>query len=134
MRFIPLARESADAAAVRDWSAEYKAGHRIGALSLGTGALFFRKAFTVYVVPYTKIRRYFRRVLAIPARIGCCTGGELRVENLVVCVSDASGAEREAAQIQLPGERAAKIVMEELRRLAPDAASGKPGATKGADA
>ena len=134
MRFIPLARESADAAAVRDWSAEYKAGHRIGALSLGTGALFFRKAFTVYVVPYTKIRRYFRRVLAIPARIGCCTGGELRVENLVVCVSDASGAEREAAQIQLPGERAAKIVMEELRRLAPDAASGKPDAAKGADA
>ena len=72
MRFIPLAYESADAAAVRDWSAEYKAGHRIGALSLGSGALFFRKAFTVYVVPYTKIRRYFRRVLAIPARIGCC--------------------------------------------------------------
>ena len=134
MRFIPLARESADAAAVRDWSAEYKAGHRIGALSLGSGALFFRKALTVYVVPYTKIRRYFRRVLAIPARIGCCAGGELRVESLVVCVSDASGAEREAAQIQLPGERAAKIVMSELRRLAPDAASGKPEGAKGASA
>ena len=138
MRFIPLARESEgaagpDAAAVRDWSAEYRAGRRIGALSLGTDALFFRKALTVYVVPYAQIRRYFRRVLAIPARIGCCAGGELRVENLVVCVSDASGAEREAAQIQLPGERAAKIVMEELRRLAPDAASGKPETPKGAN-
>ena len=131
MRFVHLARKTPDApppdaAAVRDWSAEYRAGHRIGVLSLGTSRLFFRKALTVYVLPYTELRRYFRRVLAVPARIGCCTGGELRIEHLVLCVSDASGAEREAAQIQLPGERAAKAVMDELRQLAPGAASGKP--------
>ena len=136
MRFVHLARETSDAppdaATVRDWRDDYRAGHRIGVLSLGTRCLFFRKAFTVYVIPYPQIRRYFRRVLAIPARIGCCTGGELRIEHLVLCVPDASGAEREAAQIQLPGERAAKAVMDELRRLAPDAASGKPDSAKGA--
>ena len=95
-------------------------------LSLGTRNLFFRKGLKTYVLPYGEISRYFRRVLAVPARIGCCAGGELRIEHLVVCVTDASGTEREAAQIQLPGERAAKAVMDELRQLAPNAAVGKP--------
>lgn len=123
MRFVHLARRSAsDALTVR----EYRAGRRVGALSLGARNLFFRKGFRLYCLPYGEISRYFRRVLAIPARIGCCTGGELRVEHIVLCTRDASGAEREAAQIQLPGERAAKIVMDELRRLAPDAAEGRP--------
>ena len=122
MRFVDLAQKSADAPSVQ----EYRAGHRVGVLSLGTRNLFFRKGLKTYVLPYGEISRYFRRVLAVPARIGCCAGGELRIEHLVVCVTDASGAEREAAQIQLPGERAAKAVMDELRRLAPDAAVGKP--------
>lgn len=151
MRFIPLPYESADSVnreAVRGLSAEYRAGHRVGVISLGDRHFFFRKLLTVYFIPYHAISRYFRRVLTVPARIGCCAGGELQIEHLVLCALSEVGngertqipngaetsVERELAQIQLPGGRAAKIVMEEMKRLAPDAASGKPQAAKGANA
>ena len=137
MRFIPLPYESADSpAAVRELSAEYRAGHRVGVISLGDRHFFFRKLFTVYFIPYDAISRYFRRVLTVPARIGCCAGGELQIEHLVLCALNGAetSIERELAQIQLPGGRAAKIVMDEMKRLAPDAASGKPQAAKGANA
>lgn len=148
MRFIRLPEESAgrggsdaterskhtgagrlSAGTRAELSAEYRAGHRVGVLTLGAEHLFFRRGLTVYVLPYTQISRYFRRVLAVPARIGCCTGGELRIEHLVVCCAD-GGAERELAQIQLPGERAAKAVMEELRARAPGALSGRPAVSE----
>jgi hypothetical protein len=41
----------------------------------------------------------------------------------VIC--DGSG---ELAQIQLPGEKAGKALLEELKKLIPDAQFGKPGA------
>jgi len=63
----------------------------------------------------------FRRVLLIPAKM-CCGKGDFEVENIVICT-----AEGEKAQIQLPGERAGKIMLEELTRLAPNAEVGKPG-------
>ena len=129
MRFVHLPYKSASpehsGTPNRELANEYRAGHRVGVLTLGTCHLFFRRRLTLYALPYAQISRYFRRVLAVPARIGCCTGGELRIEHLVICCADASG-EREVAQIQLPGERAAKAVMEELRALAPGAASGRP--------
>ena len=126
MRFVHLVQESGvpDAQTVRAWNAEYKAGRRIGIIRLGRQHIFFRKGLTVYAAPYAQISRYFRRVLTVPARIGCCAGGELHIEHLVLC-GGASGG-RELAQIQVPGERAARILMDELRRLAPDAASGCP--------
>ena len=127
MRFVRLPQKTASASRElsREWFAERRAGRKIGVISLGAEHLFFRKGLTAYVLPYADISRYFRRVQAIPARIGCCAG-ELRIENLVLCVADAQGAETELAQIQLPGERAAKAVMQELGRLAPHAVAGRP--------
>ena len=119
MRFVRL--PPGDVPPSPDWPAEYRAGHRVGVLSLGPRDIFFRKGWRVYALPYDRLSRYFRRVLAVPARIGCCAGGELRIEHLVLCAVDANGVETELAQIQLPGERAAKAVMQELRTLAPDA-------------
>ncbi|MBR4211762.1 MAG: hypothetical protein IKR84_05180 [Oscillibacter sp.] len=137
MRFVRLPAEDAQTERPSpDWPAAYRAGRRIGVISLGEQSLFFRKGWTVYALPYARLSRYFRRVLAVPARIGCCAGGELRIEHLVLCAVDpASGVEKELAQIQLPGERAAKAVMNELRVLAPEAASGRPAqVAEGGDA
>ena len=116
MKFVALAEADRG-----NLTAEFRSGRRLGALSLGRRHLFFRKLFTVYYLPYGAIERYFRRVEAIPARIGCCCGGELQMESLVLW----SGG-KELAQISLPGERAAVAALDELSRRAPDAAVGVP--------
>ena len=111
MRFFPLAGTAADDAALKT---EYKAGRPIGAVRLGETRLYFRARRKIWYVPYECVTRAFRRVMLVSARM-CCGRGNLSVENLVLC-----GAEdQEIAQIQLPGERAGKILLEELKKKMP---------------
>ena len=117
MKFHPLTTVVNDNAAL---DSEYKAAREIGTLRLGELRLYFRSKRKVYYIPYKDIRRCFRRVMLIPAKM-CCGKGDFELENLVVC-----GEEGELAQIQLPGTRAATILMEELERLIPEAEFGKP--------
>ncbi len=95
--------------------AEYKAGREIGKLRLGENDLFFRSGLKTYFIPYSEIKRCFRRVMMIPAKL-CCGKGALPVENLVIC-----DEEKELAQIQLPGQQAARVLMEELKQRIPAA-------------
>ena len=116
MKFYPLSNElSADVLA-----AGYQAGREIGKVRLGEQCLYFREKLKVYYIPYADMTRVFRRVMLIPATM-CCGKGDFEVENIVICT-----AEGEKAQVQLPGERAGKIMLEELARLAPHAEVGKP--------
>lgn len=92
---------------------EYKAGHEIGVIRVGKNNLFFKRRLKHYVIPFEEIKRMYRRVLLVPARM-CCGKGDLAIENLVVC-TDAG----EAAVIQLPGTKAAKALIEELKELLP---------------
>ena len=116
MKFYPLSNElAADVLA-----AGYQAGREIGKVRLGEQCLYFREKLKVYYIPYADMTRVFRRVLLIPATM-CCGKGDFEVENIVICT-----AEGEKAQVQLPGERAGKILLEELARLAPHAEVGKP--------
>lgn len=116
MKFYPLTKElSAEVVA-----AGYKEGREIGKSRLGGKCLYFRDKLRVYYIPYEDITRVFRRVLLIPAKM-CCGRGDFEVENIVICSGD-----RELAQIQLPGERAGKIMLEELAKRAPHAEIGKP--------
>jgi len=117
MKFHPLTTVVNDKSALES---EYKAAREIGTLRLGELRLYFRSKRKVYYIPYKDVRRCFRRVMLIPAKM-CCGKGDFEVENLVVC-----GEEGELAQIQLPGTRAALILMEELERLIPEAEFGKP--------
>ena len=120
MKFYPLI-PNADANE-SGLSSEYKAARTIGKIRLGELRLYFRSGLKTYYIPYREIRRFFRRVELIPAKM-CCGKGDFELENLVIC-----GDEGELAQIQLPGTRAAKILMEELERLVPEAEIGKPDA------
>ena len=97
---------------------EYAQAYAVGKLRLGEERLYFRTGLKIYYIPYRDIRRYFRRVTQVPAKL-CCGRGNFEIESLVVC-----DAERELAQIELPGARAAKAVLERLAKLAPDAAVG----------
>ena len=116
MKLYPLASELAPEVA----AAGYKEGREIGKIRLGAKALYFRDKLKVYYVPYEDMTRVFRRVLMIPATM-CCGKGDFEVENIVICTEKG-----EVAQIQLPGERAGKIMLEELARRAPHAEVGKP--------
>ncbi|MCC8107332.1 MAG: hypothetical protein LIO99_15260 [Clostridiales bacterium] len=117
MRFYPLtAGEQPD----DQLAADYRSAREIGVVRLGEMVFFFKRQRKVYYVPYEKIRRCFRRVQLVPARL-CCGQGDLPVENFVIC-SD----EGELAQIQLPGERAGKALLEEMKSRVPDAEFGCP--------
>lgn len=94
---------------------EYKSAREIGVLRIGENCLFFRKSRKVYYIPYADVRRCFRRVLLVPAKL-CCGKGQLPVESIVFY-----GDEGEVAQIQLPGTRAAKGAFEELKQRIPGA-------------
>ena len=116
MKFYPLSTVAAEPEGLQE---EYKAGREIGKIHLGVTHFFFRSVRKVYYIPYTEIRRYFRRVMLVPAKL-CCGKGEFQMENLVIC-----GDAGELAQIELPGTQAAKVLMECMSELAPEAISGK---------
>ena len=120
MRFEPLTSTAPDPAALRE---EYRQARQIGKLRLGERRLYFRSGLKAYYVPYADIRRYFRRVMRIPAKL-CCGHGAFELEHLVLC-----GDGGELAQIALPGAKAARAVMESMALLAPDAEAGRPPAS-----
>ena len=116
MKFESLTSQAANPSLLPE---EYKQAREIGKLRLGQRNLFFRAGLKLFYIPYSDIQRYFRRVMQVPAKM-CCGKGNFEIENLVIC-----GDGRELAQIQLPGAKAAKIVMESLGALAPNAAVGR---------
>lgn len=117
MKFFPLTTQQSNEAALQQ---EYKDGRVIGNVHLGNEYLFFKEKRKIYYVPYGDIRRCFRRVMLVQTKM-CCGRGNLEVENLVI-----SGESGELAQIQLPGERAGKIMLEEIARRAPHVQIGYP--------
>lgn len=113
MKFYSLDRmEEADK---QDMEQDYKGSREIGIIRIGKEYLYFRRLRRIYYIPYADIRRCFRRVMLVPAKL-CCGKGNLEVENLVICTDRG-----EAAQIQLPGAKAGKLLLEELKKRLPDA-------------
>lgn len=119
MRFYPLTESSApeDASAL---ASEYRAAREIGRVRLGELRLYFRAGLKTYYIPYRDVRRCFRRVQLIPAKMGRGRG-EFQLENLVIC-----GDKGELAQVQLPGEQVGKALLDELQKRIPEAEFGKP--------
>lgn len=116
MKFYSVTSEHNNAAALQ---AEYASGRVIGNVHLGAEFLFFKEKRKVYYIPYADMTRCFRRVLLVQTKM-CCGKGNLEVENLVVC-----SEKGEVAQIQLPGERAGKILLEEIVKMAPHVQIGR---------
>ena len=118
MRFYPLTDDNTDAAAL---AVEYAAARAIGKIRLGELRLYFKAGLKTYYIAYHDVRRLFRRVLEVPAKL-CCGKGDFEIENLVIC----GEGDRELAQIQLPGKKAAKVLMDELKERIPEAEFGRP--------
>ena len=120
MRFHPLTEDNTDAAALEG---EYAAARAIGKIHMGELRLYFKAGLRTYYIPYHDVHRCFRRILEVPAKL-CCGKGDFEIENLVICGED----DRELAQIQLPGKKAAQVVMDELKQRIPEAQFGRPTA------
>jgi len=99
--------------------AEWKNSRQIGALRIADRHLFFRTIVKLqrkdFCISYDDIRRCYRRVMLVPARM-CCGRGDLEMEHLVI--EDDTG---EVAEIAMPGTRAAKEAIAELRGRIPGA-------------
>ncbi len=95
-------------------SEEYKAAHSYGVAAIGSDHFFVKKGFSVYYISYSDSERIFRRVRKVNAMM-CCENGELEIEYIVV---SANG--EELIEVQLPGSKAARMMMEELKGVMPE--------------
>ena len=116
MKFYRITGETADKTAVLP---EYKEAREFGAVRVGAAMLFFRQGRKTYCMPYSEISRFFRRVMLVPAKM-CCANGNLPVESLVLCMKEEASGEKEAAQVTLPGTRAAKMLLDVLKEKMPE--------------
>ena len=117
MKFYPVKTLIEDSASLEE---DYRSARAFGLLRAGSSGIFFRVRLKTYYIPYSDIRRAFRRVMSVPARM-CCGRGNFEIEHLVVC-----DEEKELAVIQLPDTKAARILMELLREKMPDASFAAP--------
>ena len=111
MKFNPLTESAVDTAVLEN---EYKSARQIGAIRLGDTCFMFKSRMKNYYIPYSEIKRCFRRVMGVNLKM-CCGKGEMQVENLVI-----GNDEKELAVIQLPGTRAAQELMKDLKERMPD--------------
>lgn len=117
MKFFALGKEERKQDQLRE---EYNHGHEIGVIRVGETCLFFKKGFRGYYIPYSEVQRFYRRVMLVPAKM-CCGKGDFEIENLVIATENG-----EVAQIQIPGKKAALVLMDELMAKAPGAKFTKP--------
>ena len=119
MKFYPAASAAAEEDALKT---DLQKAHEIGVMKIGSEFLFFRVRLKTYYIPFSEITRCFRRVRSVPARM-CCGRGNMAMESMVICTEAG-----EAAEIQMPGERAGKAALEELKVKIPHAAFARPAA------
>ena len=93
---------------------EYKNAHSYGVTTVGDGHLFVKKGLSVYYIAYGDAERIFRRIRRVNAQM-CCDNGELEFEYLVIMADG-----KELIEVQLPGKKAAKMLMEELKEKRPE--------------
>ena len=120
MRFYPVSGECGSEVPEERLRQDYASAHTIGKLRIGGEALFFRAGLKTFYIPYLQVKRCFRRVRLVPARM-CCGRGDLAVESMVICDENT-----ELADVQMPGEKAGKAALEELKRKIPHAVFTAP--------
>ena len=103
-----------------DLTAQFSNGHTVGPVTVSQDHLFIKKGLRRYYIAYRDAERIFRRVRRLHANI-CCGDGDIEVEYLVVSVDG-----REIIEVTLPGKKAARMLMEELKAAAPELNTDAP--------
>ena len=115
MKFEPLIYNQDESVSLDELKQEYKEGRQIGKICLGQQFFFFRKRFKTIYLPYTKIYRIFRRVQLIDMKM-CCSKGQLQLQNIVLSTKK----NEDLAMVDLPDEKAALAVIEEMQKRVPE--------------
>ena len=110
MRFYSLSGNDKTEEAIL--KAQFDSGHQIGVVSVADDYLFVKKRLKTFFISYKDADRIFKRVCVVTANI-CCEGGDLRFDYLVVY------KDSKLIEVQLPGEKAARILFDELKEKAP---------------
>lgn len=92
----------------------FEEGHQIGAVCVGKEHLFARKGLKTYYIAYRDADRIYKRVRMVTANV-CCEGGEFRFDYLVI---EKDG--KELLEVQLPDEKAGRILFGELKEAEPE--------------
>lgn len=100
---------------------EFRAGERLGLVTLGENVFFFKAGFKKYYIPYSEIKRCFRRVHVVPIRNKKTGENSLQIESVVL-----SDGEKELAQIQVPGKKAAEELLEKVVSKNPEISTELP--------
>jgi len=114
MKFIPVIELETEPAK-KTLKSEYKAARKIGKVALGTEHFFYREKLKLKYIPFEKVYRAFRRVQCVNMKM-CCAGGQLQLQNIVLC----NKKNDELCMVDLPDERAALALFEDLEKNHPE--------------
>ena len=120
MKYTPLYASELNNETDKSLTVRYKAGHTIGSVTVSEGYLFIKKWLRRYYISYEAAQKIFRRVRRLHANI-CCGDGDIEVDYLVVMADD-----NELIEVTLPGRKAAKQLMDEIRQAAPSLDTAAP--------
>ena len=120
MRYVALFPDNKNSVSSNDLNLKRKSGHVVGPVTVSDEYLFVKRYFRYYYISYNDADKIFRRVRSLHANI-CCGDGDIEVEYLVICAGG-----REILEITLPGKKAAKMLMEELKQIRPELDTSAP--------
>ena len=120
MAFYSLVSGKVNKASHHDLSGELREGHTIGPVTVSKNNLFIKKGLRRYYIAYADAERIFRRVRRLHANI-CCGDGDIEVEYLVIGIDG-----REVMEVTLPGKKAARMLLDEIKQAAPDLDTAAP--------
>ena len=100
-------------------AAEYASAEDFTPARVGTDHFFFRSGLRMYYLPLSAVRRLFRRVEIVNARVACCGNG-LPMESVVLQGDN----ELELVQVRMENERISKALLAALEKACPEAESG----------
>ena len=113
MAFYSLVSGKVNKSSHHDLSGELREGHTIGPVTVSKNNLFIKKGLRRYYIVYEAAQKIFRRIRRLHANI-CCGDGDIEVDYLVVMAGD-----NELIEVTLPGRKAAKQLMDEIKQAAP---------------
>jgi hypothetical protein len=109
MKYVSLLSSKTNTDNKDDLASLCKSGHSIGPVIIADGYLFVKKGFRYYYISYRDAEKIFRRVRKLHANI-CCGDGDIEVEYLVIYAQG-----RELMEVTLPGKKAARALIDELK-------------------